>query len=164
MWGCARVYRSGVYLCAVLNTHGCTTNQFINMTFQWHNHRQKKCGLLVCTYIAAHFMFQLSTLPHILKLGCYCKRGESEEIEESDFETNCEAWDTRFLTPWANGKTKLKKQDCSVPICKQYYHCLHHGHVQLAIAYTISCNNGKTGFEKLTWSIYSNTHTTPWLL
>jgi len=37
-------------------------------------------------------MYQLSTSPHILKLGCSCKRGgEPEEIEESDFEANCEA-------------------------------------------------------------------------
>jgi hypothetical protein len=162
-WGCACMYHNGVYLCAVLNTHGCTTNHFINITFQWHNKQQKKCGLLVCTYIAVHFMFQLSTLPHILKLGCYCKRGgESEEI---DFEANREAWDTRFLTPWASGKTKLKKNKIvQCPFVNNITILLYHGHMQLAIAYTISCNNGKTGFEKLTWSIYINTHTRPWLL
>jgi len=41
---------------------------------------------------------------------------------------------------------------------------LYQGHVQLANAYTISCNNGKTGFGKLTRSTYINTHTRPWLL
>jgi len=40
--GCACVHHNGDYLCAILNTRGCTMNQFINVTFKWHNKQPTK--------------------------------------------------------------------------------------------------------------------------
>ena len=169
MWGYACAYHNGVYLCAI---HNNTVVQWISltMTFKWCNKKKKKTKLWAFQFVPILqylYIYQLSASPHILKLGCSFERGgesEQKKLKRLPLRQTVKH-ETRVYEQEHITKLNKEKQHCSVPFVNNILTILlYQEHTQLATVYTISCNNGETGFGNFTQSVYNDTCTRPWLL